>query len=149
MDINTHIYRIFCPLSYLTLALCSGFFSHIISAKYPRKFNKIVLPIGILACKYAPGTSNVVTYFLIFTQIINVISSASSNTSGDEILYPPLKLCLWLIAFAHVLPFMGPYLFYLLYLPQPAPFLCQKSTVHMGWLLRWPSILERQLRLIV
>ena len=54
----------------------------------PRKFNKMVFPSGILACKYYPGTLNVTTYISSYESIINVVNSALSKNFGDAILYP-------------------------------------------------------------
>ena len=97
---------------YLTLALCSGFISHMISMKWPYNFDKNFFPYGILSWKYSTCTSNVVTYISLYASIIHVVNSDSSNTVGDAIIYPLLKYCLCLFTFAHVLTFMVPSLFF-------------------------------------
>ena len=80
--------------------------------KFPHNFNEIVFPSGVLAYKYAPGTSNVDTSISSYVSIINVVNSASSNIVGDEIIYPSLKYRLWLIPFANALSFMVLYILF-------------------------------------
>ena len=131
MDLKRHRYRTFWPLSYLILALCYGFISHMISTKRPRKFHKIVFPSGILACKYSPGTSNVATYLSSYISIINVLNSVLIITVIGAILSPSIKCRFCLLPFAHVIPFIFPYLFSLLYLPHPATFLSELDSTYV------------------
>ena len=60
-DLIRRRYIKFTPLSTCTVFLCLGFTLHMISTKPPSIFNRMNLSSSMLALRYAPGTSKILT----------------------------------------------------------------------------------------
>ena len=67
-------YITFTPFSTCTPFLFSGFALHMMSTNSPAIFIKMKLYSGVLALRYAPGTSKVVTYIPLCASIMRLVN---------------------------------------------------------------------------
>ena len=85
MSLTTIKYKTFPSLSITTFFSCSGFPLHMISTEYHFNLKGTYFPIGILACRYAPVTSEVPMALPLYVSMTRVENRSSNDTVVDNL----------------------------------------------------------------